>query len=121
MSLKILVVDDALFMRRMLRGILEQEGHTVVAEASDGEEAVARFREYAPDVTLMDIIMPHKNGIEALREITAFNPQARVVMCSAMGQEQLLRAAEAAGSRGFILKPFDPEQVKEMVRSVASG
>lgn len=119
MGLKVLIVDDALFMRRMLKGILEEDGHEVVAEASNGVEAVELYQKCLPDITMMDIVMPEKNGIEALREITALNAESRVVMCSAIGQEALVNEAKGAGARDFILKPFDPERVKAVVRKVA--
>lgn len=121
MGLRVLIVDDALFMRRMLRGILAEEGHEIAAEASDGAEGVRKYRELRPDVTLMDIVMPVQNGIEALREITTLDGNARVVMCSAVGQEALVEEARSAGARGFILKPFQPEAVKEAVRKAAGS
>jgi two-component system, chemotaxis family, chemotaxis protein CheY len=119
MGLKILIVDDTLFMRHMLRGIVEEEGWTVVAEAANGVEAVEKFRECLPDVTTMDIVMPMKSGIVALNEIIAFDGKARVVMCSALGQEGLVEEARKAGARGYILKPFEPDRVKEEIRKVA--
>lgn len=119
MGLRILVVDDALFMRKMLRGILEEDGHEVIAEAANGVEAVEQHQQSQPDLTVMDIVMPDKNGIEALRDIMALQPQAMVVMCSAVGQEALVREATSAGARDFILKPFDPELVKTVIRKVA--
>ncbi len=118
MSLRILVVDDTLFMRRLLRGILEEEGWEVVGEAADGSEAVERYRELQPDVTTMDIVMPKKSGIEALAEIMAFNSSARILVCSALGQESLVAEAKQAGARGYLVKPFDPQQVKIAIRSI---
>ena len=108
MSLKILIVDDTLFMRHLLRGICEEEGWTVVGEAVNGVEAVQKYRECLPDVTTMDIVMPLKSGIEALSEIVAFDRKAKVLMCTALGQESLVEEARKAGARGYILKPFDP-------------
>jgi two-component system, chemotaxis family, chemotaxis protein CheY len=119
MSLRVMVVDDALFMRNMLRGILVEGGHEVIAEAANGEEAVEKYRICRPDVVTMDIVMPKKSGIEALEEIKSLDPQARVVMCSAMGQEALVSEARAAGALDFILKPFNPQRVLEVVRNAA--
>jgi two-component system chemotaxis response regulator CheY len=105
----------------MLRGILEEAGCEIIAEAADGMEAVAKYREFRPDITTMDIIMPVKNGIEALSEIIAFDSNARVIMCSAVGQESLVHAAQAAGALDFIIKPFNPERVTEVIKSVAGN
>jgi two-component system chemotaxis response regulator CheY len=116
-----MIVDDALFMRNMLRGILEEEGYEVVAEAGDGAEAVVKFRDVRPEIVTLDIIMPIKNGIEALREIMAIDPNARVVICSAVGQESLVQKAQSVGARDFILKPFNPERVKEVLGRVSAG
>lgn len=121
MAKTVMIVDDALFMRNMLRGILEGEGFQVVAEAADGAEAVVKFRDVRPDIVTLDIIMPVKNGIEALREIMVIDPHARVVICSAVGQESLVQKAQSVGARDFILKPFNPDRVKEVMRQVAEG
>ena len=121
MATTVMIVDDSLFMRKMLRDILEEEGYQIAAEASDGEEAVARFKECRPNLTTLDIVMPNKTGIEALQEIIAFDPAARVVMCSAIGQESLTRAAAEAGAKAFILKPFNPELVTRVLKEVAEG
>jgi len=121
MATTVMIVDDSLFMRKMLRDILEEEGYEIAAEASDGEEAVQKYRECRPDLTTMDIVMPHKGGIEALQEIRAFDPAARVVMCSALGQESLTAAAAQAGAKAFILKPFHPELVIRVLKEAAQG
>jgi len=118
---RVMIVDDALFMRNMLRGILEEDGYEVVAEAADGGEAVITYRDVRPDIVTLDIIMPVKNGIEALREIMAMDPNARVVICSAVGQESLVQKAQDVGARDFILKPFNPDRVKEIIRRIAEG
>ncbi|CAG0982968.1 response regulator [Geobacter sp.] len=118
---RVMIVDDALFMRNMLRGILEEDGYEVVAEAADGGEAVITYRDVRPDIVTLDIIMPVKNGIEALREIMAMDPNARVVICSAVGQESLVQKAQDVGARDFILKPFNPDRVKEVIRRIAEG
>jgi len=119
MGLRIMIVDDALFMRTLLRGILEEAGWEVVAEASDGTEAVVKYFEARPDITTMDIVMPKKSGIEALTEIAQLDTGAKVVMCTAMGQESLVDEAKRAGARGYITKPFEPERVKSVIRKVA--
>lgn len=121
MATTVMIVDDSLFMRKMLRDILEEEGYEVAAEASDGDEAVARYREFRPDLTTLDIVMPNKTGIEALKEIMTVDPSARVVMCSAMGQESLTSAAAEAGAKAFIVKPFNPELVARVLKEVAQG
>jgi two-component system chemotaxis response regulator CheY len=119
MGLKIMIVDDTLFMRHMLRGIVEEEGWTVIGEAVNGEDAVLKYQEYHPDITTMDIVMPLKSGIDALSEIIAIDKKAKVVMCSALGQESMIEEARKAGARGYIIKPFDPLKVKEVIRKIA--
>ncbi len=119
MGLRIMIVDDALFMRTLLRGILEEEGWEVAGEAADGAEAVLKYFELRPDITTMDIVMPKKSGIEALTEIIMLDGSAKVVMCTAMGQESLVDEAKRAGARGYIIKPFDPQRVKGVIRKVA--
>ncbi|BCA81041.1 response regulator [Desulfuromonas sp. AOP6] len=122
MGLKILIVDDALFMRNMLREIFTAAGHEVVGEAGNGEEAVERYRTLRPDLVTMDIVMPERSGIEALKDILRFHPQAQVVMCSALGQETLMAEAVEAGARDFIVKPFKAERVLEVAnRMTAAG
>ncbi len=121
MGLKVMIVDDALFMRKVLRGIVEEEGWTVICEAADGADAVLKYRECLPDVTTMDIVMPLKSGIDALSEIIAMDKNAKVVICSAMGQEGLLEEARKAGARGYIRKPFDPDTVKRVIRQIAEN
>ncbi|MBX5466172.1 MAG: response regulator [Firmicutes bacterium] len=108
--MKILVVDDAAFMRLRLRKLLEDQGHTVV-EAGNGREALDRYRAERPDLVLMDITMPEMDGIEAVRALTAEDPEARVVMVSALGQQAMVLAAIQAGAKDFIVKPFQPDRV----------
>ncbi len=108
---RILIADDAAFMREMLSEILLGAGYEVVAQAEDGARAVAQFRELRPDVVTLDIVMPRKSGLDALREIRAIDPAARVVMCSALGQEALVMEALESGARDYVVKPFKPEQV----------
>ena len=115
---RILVADDASFMRQMIREIVEMEGHEVVAEASDGIEAIDQFKNHHPDVVTMDIVMPRRSGIDAVKAILEFDPTARVVMCSALGQETLVTEALQAGARDFIVKPFKPDSVINTLKKV---
>jgi two-component system chemotaxis response regulator CheY len=115
---RVLVADDASFMRQMIREIVESEGFEVCGEASDGVEAVDEFRRLQPDVVTMDIVMPRKSGIDAVRGIVAIDPGACVVMCSALGQETLVTEAIQAGAKDFIVKPFKPDAVIETLKKV---
>jgi two-component system chemotaxis response regulator CheY len=110
MARRVLIVDDAAFMREMLRELLDEAGYEIVGEAVDGDQAVTMFRETSPDVVTLDIVMPRKSGLEALREIHALDPNSCVIMCSALGQEALVMQALEAGARDFIVKPFKPDQ-----------
>jgi two-component system chemotaxis response regulator CheY len=121
MTARVLIVDDALFMRTMLRNIFVESGFEVVGEASNGNEAVEKHRALRPDLTTMDIVMPEKNGIEALKLIMAADPRARVVMCSALGQESLIIEALEAGARDFIVKPFKPAKVVEVAQKILAA
>lgn len=115
---RILVADDASFMRMMIREIVEEEGYEVVGEASDGIEAVALFQELHPDIVTMDIVMPRCSGIDAVRKIVEVEPTACIVMCSALGQESLVSESLQAGARDFIVKPFNPDSVLATLRTV---
>jgi two-component system chemotaxis response regulator CheY len=108
---RVLVADDASFMRQMIRDIIEPEGYEVVGEASDGVDVVDKFRQLQPDVVMMDIVMPKRSGIDAVKSIMDLDPTARVVMCSALGQEALVMEAIQAGAKDFIVKPFKPDAV----------
>lgn len=111
MGKKILIVDDAMFMRKLLSDILQKAGYEVVAEASNGEEAFNKFKEHQPDLVTMDITMPDVNGIEGVKMITEAYPDAKVLMCSAMGQEGMVIDSVKAGAKGFIVKPFVGDKV----------
>ncbi len=108
---RVLLADDALFMREMIREIIEPDGFEVVAEASDGVEAVDQFRKHQPDIVTMDIVMPRLSGIDAVEQIIQLDPSAKIVMCSALGQEALVMEALKAGASDFVVKPFKPEDV----------
>ncbi|MFP8879298.1 MAG: response regulator [Myxococcota bacterium] len=112
---RILVADDASFMRQMIREIVEEEGFEVCGEASDGIEVIEAFRRLHPDIVTMDIVMPRKSGIDAVRQIIELDPGACVVMCSALGQETLVSEAIQAGAKDFIVKPFKPECVIDTI------
>lgn len=116
MSFQILVVDDTKFMRKMLTDILKQYGHEVVGEAENGRQAVQKYEELQPDIVLMDITMPEMDGIEAMKEIRKLNPSAVVLICSAMSQQDLISDALKAGANGYVMKPFKPNRVNEIVR-----
>ncbi len=113
-----LVCDDAIFMRTLVGDILRQAGFDVVGEAETGTEAVAKYKALRPDLVTMDIVMPDLGGIDAVREITAFDPGARVLMCSAMGQQALVVEAIQAGAKDFVVKPFQASRVLEAVQRV---
>ncbi len=118
MNNTVLVCDDAVFMRTMIGDILTQAGLEVVGEAESGAQAVEQYMALRPDLVTMDIIMPEMGGIEAVRAITGFDPQARVLMCSAMGQQSLVAEAIQAGAKDFVVKPFQPSRVLEAVQRV---
>ena len=118
MKARTLVADDASFMREMIREILEPEGFEVVAEAGDGVEAIEMWKQHHPDIVTMDIVMPKKSGIEAVKSIVELDPNAKIVMCSALGQEALLMEALRAGAKDFIVKPFKPDVVVSTLRKI---
>jgi len=115
---RVLIVDDALFMRNTLRDIFAGAGFSVAGEADDGVQAVNLFRDLKPDLVTMDIVMPYKSGIDATREIVQLDPNAVVIMCSALGQESLVMEAIEAGATDFIVKPFRGEDVLAVVKKV---
>ncbi|MCR5119000.1 MAG: response regulator [Lachnospiraceae bacterium] len=115
---KILVVDDAAFMRMMIKDILTKNGYEVAGEAENGAVAVSKYAELKPDLVLMDITMPEKDGIQALKDIKASDGGAKVIMCSAMGQQAMVIEAIQSGARDFIVKPFQADRVIEAVKKV---
>ena len=118
MAKRILIVDDAAFMRMMIKDILSKNGYEVAGEAENGLKAVERYKELTPDLVLMDITMPEMNGIDAVKNIKAIDPSAKIVMCSAMGQQAMVIESIQAGARDFIVKPFQADRVLEAVRKV---
>ncbi|MBA9024858.1 MULTISPECIES: response regulator [Bacillaceae] len=120
MAHKILIVDDAAFMRMMIKDILSKNGFEIVGEAADGAQAVEKYRELQPDLVTMDITMPEMDGITALKEIKSINPAAKVIMCSAMGQQAMVIDAIQAGARDFIVKPFQADRVLEAINKTLS-
>ncbi len=120
----ILVVDDSKFMRQMLSDILTEGGHDVVGEAENAREALKSCERLGPDVVTMDIIMPETDGVDAISALKTMSeaiPKTKVVMVSAMGQEKVMEECRQLGAKDFITKPFQPEQIKEVVERVASG
>jgi len=120
MAKRILITDDALFMRVTLKNILTQNGYEVVGEAANGVESVELYKSLKPDVVTMDITMPEMDGLQALKEIRAHDPSANVVMCTAMGQKTMVVDAIQAGAKDFIVKPFQPERVLEAMAKLAA-
>lgn len=114
----ILIVDDAAFMRMMIKDILTKNGYTIAAEAENGKIAVDKYNETKPDLVLMDITMPEMDGIQALKAIKGNDPGASVIMCSAMGQQAMVIEAIQSGAKDFIVKPFQAERVLEAVKKV---
>lgn len=115
---RLMIVDDTRFMRRMLRDLLIRQGYEVVAEACNGREAVENYKQILPDLVIMDITMPEMDGIEAVHAILQEHPEARIVMCSALGQDGPVMKALQAGALDFVIKPFLPEKVLEAVHKV---
>lgn len=116
MATRVLIVDDAAFMRMMVKDILSKNGYEIVGEAENGLKALEKWQELKPDLTTMDITMPEMDGITAVKEIKKLDPSAKVIMCSAMGQQAMVVEAIQAGARDFIVKPFQPDRVLEAVR-----
>ncbi len=118
MAKKVLITDDTAFMRMTLRNTLEKNGYEVVGEAADGQEAVEKYQQFKPDLVTMDITMPNMDGITAVKTIIEQNPDARIVMVSAMGQKALVVEALTSGAKDFIVKPFQPDRILEALAKV---
>lgn len=119
--MKILIVDDAAFMRMTLKKMLEEVGHEVIGEAVDGNDAVEKYKELQPDLVTMDITMPNKDGITATKEIKAIDPKAKVLISSAMGQETMVKDAILAGAADFIVKPINPQRMLAAVAKIGKS
>ena len=115
MNSTIMIVDDAAFMRMMLKDILTKNGFNVVGEAENGAVAVKKYMELQPDLTIMDITMPEMDGLQAIKEIRKRDPKARIIMCSAMGQQSMVIEAIQSGAKDFVVKPFQADRVCEAV------
>jgi len=114
----VLIVDDAAFMRMMIKDILVKNGYNVVGEAENGLRAIQKYKELSPDLVIMDITMPDMDGIQAVRQIKKINADAKIIMCSAMGQQAMVIESIQAGARDFIVKPFQADRVLEAVKKV---
>ncbi|OCS82976.1 response regulator [Caryophanon tenue] len=115
---KVLVVDDALFMRVALSDMLTKWGYEIVGQASNGKEAIEKYKQYQPDIVTMDVTMPIMNGVDALEQIVQQDPHAKVVMVTALGQHKLMKRALQSGAKEFITKPFEPSRLKEVLDQV---
>src|SRR5690606_33476647 len=120
MPARVLITDDAAFMRTTLRNVLQKEGFEVVGEAANGREAVELYQKLRPDIVTMDITMPEMNGIDAIKEIMKIDPSAKIVVCSAMGQKPMVIEALTAGAKDFLVKPFEPARVVEALKKAVS-
>ena len=118
MAKNIVVCDDAAFMRMMIKDILSKNGYNIVGEAENGAKAVEKYAETKPDLVLMDITMPEMDGIQALKKIKESDPGAKIIMCSAMGQQAMVIESIQSGAKDFIVKPFQPDRVLEAVKKV---
>jgi two-component system chemotaxis response regulator CheY len=118
MSKRILITDDAAFMRMILKDIVTKAGYEVVGEAANGQESVEKYKESTPDFVTMDITMPVMDGIQAIKEIKAFDPKAKIIVCSAMGQQAMVIEAIQAGAKDFIVKPFQNNRVIEAIQKL---
>lgn len=118
MANTILVVDDAAFMRMMIKDALSKNGYEIVGEAENGQKAIEKYKELKPELVIMDITMPEVDGIQAVKEIKTFDPQAKVIMCSAMGQQAMVIESIQAGAKDFIVKPFQNDRIVEAVKKV---
>ncbi len=118
MAIRVLIVDDAIFMRKMLADILKKEGYEICGEAENGAQAVEKYKDLNPDLVTMDIIMPDMSGIDAVKEIMKIDPNAKIIMVSAMGHQTLVVEAIQAGAKDYVVKPFQPSRVLEAVQRV---
>ncbi|WP_082034405.1 response regulator [Cohnella kolymensis] len=119
MSYRVLVVDDTNFMRKMMADCLNQSGHVVAGEAANGREAIQMYEQLRPDFVVMDLTMPEMNGIDAIKEILAIHPKAVILVCSASNQQDMIFDAMEAGAKGYIMKPFNPKRLEEIIKKYA--
>ncbi len=119
MSKRVLIVDDTAFMRMMLKTIITGKGYSVVGEAEDGLDAIEKYKELKPDIVTMDITMPRMDGIESMKGILEIDPNAKIIVCSAMGQKALVIEALRLGAKDFIVKPFDADRVVEAINRIS--
>lgn len=117
---KVLIIDDAAFMRLSLKSMLERNGFEVVGEAENGEVGIVKYKEVSPDIVTMDVTMPKMDGVQTLKLIKEYDPKARVVMVTAMGQEQIVKQAVLSGAKSFIVKPFKEDRLVETLKKVLS-
>ncbi len=115
---RVLICDDSMFMRMMIKKVLLDQGHTVVAEAENGVQAVRQYKMHKPDLTTMDITMPIMEGIQAVQKIREEDPNAKIIMVTAIGQKAIMTEAIDAGASGFLIKPFEPSQVRQTIMDV---
>lgn len=118
MGKRVLIVDDAIVMRMMIKGILSKSGFEIVGEAQNGLEAVDKYKQLHPDLVTMDVVMPEMDGITAVKEILAHDPSAKIVMCTSMGQQALVVEAIQAGAKSFITKPFQQSKIVDTINKV---
>ncbi|MGC8545829.1 response regulator [Athalassotoga sp.] len=121
MSKRVLIVDDAAFMRMLLKDMVTKAGFEIVGEAINGKEAIEKYKELNPDVVAIDTIMPEMNGIEATKEIMKLNPNAKIIICSAMGQQMMVMEALQSGAKDFVVKPFRQDKITETLFKVMGG
>jgi two-component system chemotaxis response regulator CheY len=121
MAVKVLLVDDLSFVRMVQKDILGKQGYEIVGEASDGIDGVRQYEILRPDVVVMDITMPNMNGLDAVRRILGIDPQARIIICSALGQQKLIMNAINLGIKDFIVKPFKPERLLSAISRAVSA
>lgn len=115
---KVLIIDDASFMRLSLKSMLESNGFEVAGEAEDGEKGLLKYKEVNPDIVTMDVTMPKMDGVETLKQIIQYDPKAKIIMVTAMGQEQIVKKAVLSGAKSFIVKPFKEERLVETLNKV---
>ncbi|MBN1502881.1 response regulator [Candidatus Woesearchaeota archaeon] len=121
MGLRVMIVDDSVFMRNMLKKLITEAGAEIVAEAGDGKEAITKYNEIKPDLVFLDIVMPNLDGIEALKSIRAADGNSRVIMCTSTGQEMVVKEAVNAGASDFIVKPFSKEDITTLIQKYSAA